>query len=102
MQDQPRKKEGRSYSLQRGPEGNGHRRRFGGVAGRPDHQQGGLAGWQTFKSGYLRSGSHETATILVFHNVELRRELRSLKKDVVAFRILASGLRFRMSASSGI
>ena len=65
-----------AYLLQRGPEGNGHRRRFGGVAGRFDHQQGGLAGWPIdFKSGCLRSGSHETATILVFHNVELRGTL---------------------------
>ena len=48
---------------------------FGGVAGWSNHQQGALAGWPTFRSGCLRSRSHETAIILVFHNVELRGTL---------------------------
>ena len=42
----------------------------------PTISKGMFAGWPIdFKSGCLRSGSHETATILVFHNVELRGTL---------------------------
>src|SRR3974390_3872730 len=79
MQDQRRRKRGPRTHYSAAQKGNGHRRLGrGAVAGWPDHQQGGLAGWPTFKSGCLRSGSHETATILVFHNVELRRELRPM------------------------
>jgi len=76
MQDQRRKKRGPRTYYSAAQKGTAAGRRFGGVAGRPDHQQGGLAGWPIdFKSGCLRSGSHETATILVFHNVELRGTL---------------------------
>ena len=55
-----------------------------GVAGWPDHQQGGLAGWPTdFKSGCLRSGSYESAIMHVFHNVELRREPRPSGNKII-------------------
>jgi len=54
----------------------------------------GLAGWPTdFKSGCSRSGSHETATILVSHNVELRPSKRTY---VVAFRVVVVGIAFQV------
>jgi len=85
MQDQRCKKEGRSYSLQCGPEGNGHRRLGRGMSPvGPTTSKGALpVGEPILKSGCLGSGSHETAIMLVFHNVELRREPRPSSNKII-------------------
>jgi len=73
-----------AYSLQRGPEGNGHRRLGRGGCrrlARPPARGCLPVGQSTFKSDCLRFGSHETATILVFHNVELRGTCRRKRRS---------------------
>ena len=58
-----------------------------------------FAGWPIdFKSGCLRSGSHETATILVFHNVELRGTLPVESEGRLTYRIKSAVEKFERTA----